>query len=97
MSAREASRKRSAEYAGHEADDAGRGGAQPDPDSMVDDSMPGLKREADSLGADAVALAEEYSPASRQRAGAFGLSAGVVMDLRFGWGLGQRTTRSKPK
>ena len=44
MNAEEASRKRSAEDAGHEADDAGRGGAQPDPGSMVDDSMPGLRR-----------------------------------------------------
>ena len=66
MSAREASRKRSAEDAGHEADDACRGGAQPDPGSIVDDSMPELRREAEALGADAVALAEAYSPASRQ-------------------------------
>ena len=65
----------SAEDAGHEADDAGRGGAQPDPGSMVDESMPDLRREAEALGADAVALAEAYSPKSRQRAGAFGLSA----------------------
>ena len=71
MDAWEASRKRRAEDAGHEADDAGREGAQPDPGSMVDDSMPGLKREAEALGADAVALAEAYSSASRQRAGAF--------------------------
>ena len=60
MDAREASRKRRAEDAGHEADDAGRGGAQPDPGSMVDDSMPELRREAEALGADAVALAESY-------------------------------------
>ena len=52
MNAREASRKRSAEDAGHEADDAGRGGAQPDPVSMVDDNMPELRREAEALGAD---------------------------------------------
>ena len=73
-----------AEDAGHEADDAARGGAQPDPGSMVDDSMPELRREAEALGADAVALAEAYSPASRQRAGAFGLSAGVAVDVRLG-------------
>ena len=52
---------------------------QPDPGSTVDDSMPELRR-----GADAVALAEAYSSTSRQRAGAFGLSAGVAMDLRLG-------------
>ena len=40
MSAAETSRKRSAEDAAHEADDAGRGGVQPDPSSMADDSMP---------------------------------------------------------
>ena len=68
MDALEASRKRRAEDAGHEADDAGRGGAQPDPGSMVDDSMPELKREAEALGADAVALAEAYSSTSPQRA-----------------------------
>ena len=39
MNAEEASRKRSAEDAGHEADVASRGGAQPDPGSMVDDSI----------------------------------------------------------
>ena len=66
MDAREASRKRRAEDAGHEADDAGRGGAQPDPGSMVDDSMPELRREAEALGADAVALAEAYPSASRR-------------------------------
>ena len=53
MNAREASRKRSAEDADHEVDDAGRGGAQPDPGSMVDGSMPELRREALALGADA--------------------------------------------
>ena len=84
------------ENAGHEADDAGRGGTQPDPGSMVDDSMPELRREAEALGADAVALAEAYSPASRQRAG-FGLSAGVAMDLRSGWDLGQRADQVKPE
>ena len=49
---------------------------------MVDDSMPELRREGEALGADAVALAEAYSPASWQRAGAFRLSAGVAIDLR---------------
>ena len=44
MNALEASRKRGAEDAGPEADNAGRGGAQPDPGSMVDDSMPELRR-----------------------------------------------------
>ena len=90
MNAREASRKRSAEDAGHEADDAGRGGAQPGPGSMVDDSMPELRREAEALGADVVALAEAYSPASRQRVGAFGLR-----DLRSGWDLGLRADQVK--
>ena len=88
MNGQEASRKRRAEDAGHEADGEGRGGAQPDPGSMVDDSTPELRREAQALRADAVALAEAHSPASRQRAGAFGLSAGVAMDLRFGMGSG---------
>ena len=87
MNAEETSRKRSAEDAGHEADDAGRGGAQPDPGSMVDYNMPELRREAEALGADAVALA--------QRAGAFGLSAGVAMDLRFGWDLGLQADRGQ--
>ena len=65
MDAREASRKRRAEDAGHEADDAGRGGSQPDLGSMVDDSMPELRREAEALGADAVALVSTYSSTSR--------------------------------
>ena len=95
MDAREASRKRLAEDAGHEADDVGRGGAQPDPGSMVDDSMPELRREAEALGADAVALVETYSSTSQQRAGAFGLSVGVAMDLRSGWDLGQRPDQVK--
>ena len=82
-------------YAGHEADDAGRGGAQPDPGSMVDDSMPKLRWEAEALGADAVALVQTESSTSRQRAGAFGLSAGVAMDLRLGWDLGQRADQVK--
>ena len=88
--------KRRAEDAGHEADDAGRGGAQPDPGSMVDDSMLEIRREAEALGADAVALAEAYSSTSRQRAGALGLSAGVATDLRCGGGIwGSEPTRSK--
>ena len=95
MDAREASRKRRAEDAGHEADDAGRGRAQPDPGSMDDDSMPELRREAEALGADAVALAEAYSSASRQRAGAFGLSAGWICVWDEIWG--NEPTRSKPK
>ena len=89
MNAQEASRKRGAEDAGHEADDAGRGGAQPDPGSMVDDSM--------SSGGRPTMLWHwrRYSPASRQRAGAFGLSAGVATDLRLGWDLGLRTDQVK--
>ena len=75
--------------------DAGRGGAQPDPGSMVDDSMPELRREAEALGADAVGLAEACSSTSWQRAGAFGLSAGVAMNLRLGWDLGQRADQVK--
>ena len=62
---------------------------------MVDDSMPELRREAEALGADAVSLAEAYSPASRQRAGAFGLIAGAAMDLRLGWDLEQRADHVK--
>ena len=65
MDAREASRKRRAEDAGHEADDAGRGGAQTDPGSLFNDSMPELRREAEALGADLVALAEADSSKSR--------------------------------
>ena len=85
MNAEETSRKRSAEDAGHEADDAGRGGVQPDPDSIADENMLELRREAEALRADAVALAEAYSKARfQQRAGAFGLSASEAMDLRFG-------------
>ena len=65
------------------------------PGSMVDDSMPELRRDSEALGGDAVALAEAYSSTSRQRAGAFGLSAGVAVDLRFGWDLGQRADQVK--
>ena len=43
---------------------------------------------ADRLCADAVAIAEAYSPERfKQRAGAFGLQAGVALDLRTGWDL----------
>ena len=64
---------------------AGRGGAQPLPASMVDDSVPELRREAE--------VAESYSSTSRQRAGAFGLSAGVGMDLRWDGTWGSEPTR----
>ena len=63
---------------------------------MVDDSMPELRREAEALGADAVPLVETYST-KRQRAGAFGLSAGVAMDLRLGGIWGSEPTRPKPR
>ena len=66
----ETSRKRSAEDAGHETEDAGRGGVQPDPGSVANDSVQEAMRDAGALGADAVALAEAYSPAKFQRAGA---------------------------
>ena len=93
------SRERSAEDAGHEADDAGRGGVQPDPDAMADDSMPELRREAEALGADAVALAEASSPASQQRAGAFGLIECRRGDGPCAWdGIwGCELTRSRPR
>ena len=43
---------------------------------------------ADRLCADAVAIAEAYSPERfKQRAGVFGLQAGVALDLRTGWDL----------
>ena len=58
---RETSRKRCAEDAGHEADDAGHGGAQPDPGVMVGDSMSELRPGAEALGADVVALVEAYA------------------------------------
>ena len=89
MDAIETSRKRNAEDAGHETDDAGRGGVQPDPGTMTDDSMQEAMRDAGALGSDVAALAETYSQARfQQRAGAFGLSAFVAMDLRLGWDLG---------
>ena len=44
---------------------------------------------ASGLHGDAVALVEAYSQERSQRkAGAFGLHAGVAMDLRLGWDLG---------
>ena len=91
MNAEETSRKRSAEDASHDADDALSWRCT----SMVDDSMPELRREAEALGADAVALAEACSSTSHQRAGAFGLSAGVAMDLRLGWDLSLRADQVK--
>ena len=98
MDAAETSRKRSAEDAGHMMDDADRGGAQPEPSSVADDSMQEARREAEALGADAVALAEAYSPARfQQRAGAFGLSAGVGMDLRLGWDLGREADQAQKR
>ena len=97
MDAGEASSKRSAEDSGHETDDEGRGGVEPDPGSMADDSMQEARREAEALGADAVALAEAYLPASQQRAGAFGLSASVAMDLPLDGIWGSRLTRSRSR
>ena len=49
----------------------------------------GLAMEAaDRLCADAVALAEAYSPERfKPRAGAFGLREGLALDLRTGWDL----------
>ena len=94
----ETSKKRSAEDAGHDPDDADRGGVQPDPGSMADDSMQEAMRYAGVLGADVVALAEACSPARfQQRAGAFGLSAGVAMDLRLGWDLGLEADEVKAR
>ena len=58
--------------AGHETEDADRGGLQPDPGSMTDDSVQDAMRDAGAVAADAVALAEAYSSAGfQQRAGAF--------------------------
>ena len=91
----ETSRKRSADDAGHETDDADRGGVQPDPGSMAAD-MQEARRDAETLGADAVALAEAYSPARFQRrAGTLCLRVGVVMDLCLGWDLGLKADQVK--
>ena len=84
----ETSRKRSAEDAGHETDDADRGGVQPDPDSMAGDSMQEAMRQGRS---------ECSSARFQQRAGAFGLNAGVAMDLRLGWDLGLEASSSRPR
>ena len=82
MDAIETSRKRS-------ADDAGRGGVQPNPTSMADDSMQEAVRDAATVWADSVALAEAYSLARfQQRAGASGLTASMAMDLPLGWDRG---------
>ena len=87
----ETSRKRSAEDAGHETDDADRGGVQPDPGSMADDSMQEAMKGAGALGADAVALAEAYSPARfQQRASAFGLQCRRGDGSALGMGSGPR-------
>ena len=59
--------------------------------------MQEARREAEALGADAVALAEAYLPASQQRAGAFGLSASVAMDLPLDGIWGSRLTRSRSR
>ena len=72
------SRKRSAEEAGHETDDADRGGVQSDPGSMAGDSMHEAMRDAGALGADAVALADAYSPA-RFRTKPFRLQLSLMM------------------
>ena len=81
MNAKETSRKRSAEDAGHEADDAGRGGAQPDPGPMVDDSMPG-GRPRRCCGTGGGVFAGEPKMSWRIR-------------LRLGWDLGQRADQVK--
>ena len=82
LDAREASRKRRAEDAGCEADDAGRGGAQPDPGSMVGNSMPELRREVVALGAVAVALGEPAASCRiecrRGNGSAFGMGSGAA-------------------
>ena len=58
--------------------------------------MQEARRDAEALGADAVALVEAYSQTGiQQRAGAFGLSAGLAMDLRLGWDLGLEAGRAK--
>ena len=60
-------RKRRAEDAGHEKDDADRGGAQADPGSIADDSVQEGMRNGGALEAAAAALAEACSPAKFQR------------------------------
>ena len=57
-------------------------------DVPMDAAETSRKRSAEALGPDAVALVEAYSPTGlQQRAGPFGLSAGVAMDLSLRWGL----------
>ena len=58
-------------------------------DRWLTTACPSSGGEAEALGEDAVALVETYSSTTRQRAGAFGLSAGVAVDLRLGWNLEQ--------
>ena len=60
---------------------------QPDPDSVADDSMPELRRRPRRSELKLWHSRRRIHP---QRAGAFGLSAGVAVDLRLGWDLGQR-------
>ena len=75
----ETSRKRNTKHAGHQQNDATRGGEQPDRGSLADAGMHEAMGDAGAIGADAMALAEAYSPARFQRrTGAFGLSAGVL-------------------
>ena len=75
----ETSRKRNAKQAGHQQNNATRGGEQPDQGSLADAGMHVAMGDAGALGADAMALAEAYSPARfHRRTGAFGLSAGVL-------------------
>ena len=65
---------------------------------IQDQRLANAMRDAGALGADAVALAETYSPARfQQRAGAFGLSVGVAMDLRLGWDLGLEADQVKAR
>ena len=59
----ETSRKRTAEEASHEPDEPTRKSGQHDSESMADTSMHEAVRDAEALGADAVALAEAYSAA----------------------------------
>ena len=90
MDAVKTSRQHSVEDAGHKMNDVRRDG------SMGDESMQEARRDAEALGAEAVALVEAHSQTGiHQRAGAFGLSAGVAMDLRLGWDLGLEADQSK--
>ena len=91
------SRKRSAEDAGNETDDADRGGVQ------ADDCMPEVRREA-ACGTHkrSVLMLWHWQKRSRQRrfqrrAGAFGLSAAVAIDLRLEWDLGHEADQVKAR